>query len=47
MSIGKVQEKIRSLNNVRNNPKEYLDKCDEIIRILLDSNERGCKIFFG
>lgn len=39
MSIGKVQEKIRSLNNVRNNPKEYLDKCDEIIRILLDSNE--------
>lgn len=39
MSIGKVQEKIRSLNNVRNIPKEYLDKCDEIIRILIDSNE--------
>ena len=39
MSIGKVQEKIRSLNHARNNPKEYLDKCDEIIRLLIDSNE--------
>lgn len=34
-----VQEKIRNLNNIKDNLEDYFHECDEIIRVLIDSDE--------